>query len=212
MNYSYPKRNSKSYQIKTKANPYVITFVTPNERPKKVLEHCTPASSLVAIFSYSLSPYPLPHHPFSPWSMANKAIDYSTFPISFNLASESFLTQSSGQSIPISQSWHLGVNLFFPSNLKGRCGCCMSWGEGDINARVLIAGRSLAMGTSKPYRTIFPQQVYESSYPLLTVLEEVTYFISLSILWSDNFNILEYWSLWHCYQSSRNIHWNTHCL
>lgn len=54
--------------------------------------------------------------------------------------------------------------------------------EGSVNARVLTAGRSLAMGTSKPYRTIFPQQDYEGSYPLLTVLEEVTYFISPPIL------------------------------
>lgn len=66
MNYTYPQRNSKSYQIKTKANLYVITFVTLNERPRKVLELCTPASSLVEIFSYSLSLYALPHHPFSP--------------------------------------------------------------------------------------------------------------------------------------------------
>lgn len=70
---------------------------------------------LLLLWKYFHTPFPYmlfltTPSPHDLWQ--TKLIDYNTFPISFNLASESFLTQSSGQSIPISQSWHLGVNLF----------------------------------------------------------------------------------------------------
>lgn len=56
-----------------------------------------------------------------------------------------------------------------------RCGYCTSLRKEICQGWGLTAGRSLAMGTSKPHRIVFAQQVRRGSYPLVAVLEEITY-------------------------------------
>lgn len=128
--YHIPK-GVTSYQKKKKPHTPVYHYICDTQW--KVKERSRPLYT--AFFSYgnipcSFSPHPLPCRTSLSLSMANTANwSQHSFPISFNPASE-FLTPCSRKPKPISQSWHLRVNLCFPFNFKGGCRCCTSLREG----------------------------------------------------------------------------------